>query len=342
MEYKRWIKFFWLIAVFNMNGCHEIQKPQKESESNIVFSMMFKDIEFESQGALLRGRLYLPQKTSKKQAVVIMAHGFTTTINGMTADRYAEKFCEEGMAVLLYDHINLGISEGEPRQEINFWVQTRGYIDAIDFVENLPELGVRNKVVWGASLSAREAFLVGTIDSRVDAVIAMIPAFGEEIPKIDHDGSSYDFAKNTLLLDNIKSLPHSTSDKMPIVSSDQLGTPSALTNLTAYNWFIEYGGRFGTKWKNLVSFTRINAPENLHIGQFAHRLKAPILMIVAMNDEMNGANPKVSKHVFDNIVQPKKWVDIDGGHFGLLYYPSNLFAKSSKAQIDFLNEFLNE
>ncbi len=43
-----------------------------------------------------------------------MAHGFTTTINGMTADKYAEEFREAGFAVALYDHRNLGISDSEP------------------------------------------------------------------------------------------------------------------------------------------------------------------------------------------------------------------------------------
>ncbi len=69
-----------------------------------------------------------------------MAHGFTTTINGMIADKYAERFRESGFAVLLYDHRNFGISDGEPRQELNFWVQSRGYIDAIDFVITQPEI----------------------------------------------------------------------------------------------------------------------------------------------------------------------------------------------------------
>ena len=95
---------------------------------------MFRNIEFKSQGATLRGRLYLPIIKSKKSPVVIMAHGFTTTIEGMTADKYAEEFREAGFAVALYDHRNLGISDGEPRQEINFWMQARGYIDAIDFL----------------------------------------------------------------------------------------------------------------------------------------------------------------------------------------------------------------
>lgn len=302
---------------------------------------MYRSIEFESQGATLRGRLYLPESAAASVPVIVMAHGFTTTINGMTADKYAERFRTSGYAVLLYDHRNLGISDGEPRQEINFWVQSRGYVDAIEFVRSQSEIDTAKIAVWGASLSAREAFLVAAMDERVSAVITMIPAFGEEIPSSDHHESSYAFAKEILFSEDIKSLPHTTTGQMPIVSSDQSGTPSALKELTAYRWFIEYGGRFGTRWQNVVSFSSLEVPETFHLGQLAPFVKAPILMIVATNDEMNGANPLVSKHVYNSISQPKEWVDIDGGHFGLLHYPSELFNQSSSAQIAFLDKHLN-
>jgi cephalosporin-C deacetylase-like acetyl esterase len=334
------IKILLVIFIGTLVACSNNQKPKGTFEPNKIGNIMYRNIEFKSQGAILRGRLYLQEDKMKKGPVVIMAHGFTTTINGMTADKYAEKFREAGFAVLLYDHRNLGISDGEPRQELNFWVQSRGYIDAIGLISNQPEIDVDKIAVWGASLSSREAFLVGTIDNRVKAVITMIPAFGEEIPKKDKDGSLYAFAKETLLIDDIMSLPHTTTEQMPIVSTDQKGTPSALTDLTAYNWFTEYGGRFGTNWKNVVSFSNIEVPDDFNLVQFADQLKAPILMVVATNDEMNGANPKVTQYVYNNITQPKEWVDIDGGHFGLLYYPSPLFDKSSKAQIDFLNKYL--
>jgi len=301
---------------------------------------MYKNIEFKSQGATLRGRLYLPNNETRNNPVVIMAHGFTTTINGMTADKYAESFRGAGFAVLLYDHRNLGISDGEPRQEINFWVQSRGYIDGIDFVNTQPEIDTTRVAVWGASLSASEAFLVGSIDDRVNAIINQIPAYGEKSATKDVDGSLYSFAKNTVLSERILDLPHTVSEQMPIVSSDQFDTPSAITELTAYRWFIEYGGRFGSYWKNAVSFSRIDAPELFHVGQCAPHLKAPILMVVATDDEMEGANTDVTQEIFEIIKQPKEWLDIDGGHFGLLYYPSAAFDKSSKAQIDFLNKYL--
>lgn len=302
---------------------------------------MYRNIEFKSQDVTLRGRLYLPKNTClKKNPVVIMAHGFTSTINGMTADKYAERFKEENIAVLLYDHRNLGISDGEPRQEINFWIQSRGYVDAIDFVCKQPEIDTNKIAVWGTSMSAREAFLVGSVDKRVAAIIALVPAFGDDYPSKDDGGSLYTIAKETLLNNHILELPHTKTEPMAIVSHDQINSPSVLKELTAFRWFMEYGGRFGSNWKNVVSFSNTEIPENLHLGQCAPYLKVPILMIVAKNDEMEGASPVVTAKVFSLINQQKEWVDISGGHFGLLDYPSQLFEKSSKAQINFLERQL--
>ncbi len=300
----------------------------------------YSDIAFKSQDATLRGRLYLPEDKPGKSPVVVMAHGFTTTISGMTADKYAERFREAGYAVLLYDHRNLGISDGEPRQEINFWVQARGYIDAIEFIVTRSGIDTQKIAVWGASLSAREAFLVGSMDDRVSAIINLIPAYGNTLPVGDPDGSLFAFARKTLYTTRISDLPHTVAGPMAIVSADQLNAPSALAELTAYRWFIEYGGRFGTNWKNVVSISTTEAPEGFHIGQCAPHLKAPVLMVVATNDEMDGAGPEVTRAVFDLVRQPKEWVDIDGGHFGLLHYPGPLFEQSIRAQIAFLGKYL--
>ena len=78
---------------------------------------MFEAVDFVSEGATLRGRFYKPQRAAPFP-VVVMTHGTTATIT-MAIDRYAEVFCRGGLGVLLYDHRNLGASEGEPRQEIN-------------------------------------------------------------------------------------------------------------------------------------------------------------------------------------------------------------------------------
>lgn len=339
-ETQKIIKILLLILSGSLLTCCTNQELKKKSASIAVERFVCKDIEFKSQGAILRGRLFLPEDKTEKPPVIIMAHGFTTTIIGMTADKYAERFSEAGFAAMLYDHRNFGISDGEPRQEINFWVQSRGYIDAIDFVSTRTEIDANKIAVWGASLSASEAFLVGSVDERVKAIINQIPAYGDNFPVEDTEGKLYAFANETVLTEQIKDLPNSASKQMPVVAPHQVGTHSALSEITAYRWFIEYGGRFGTNWKNIVSISRTKAPKDFHIGQCATQLKAPILMVVATNDEMKGANTDVTKAVFNMVKQTKKIVEIEGGHFGLLHYPSSTFNKSCKAQIDFLITYL--
>jgi len=301
---------------------------------------MFKIVEFESENATLRGRLYVCRDTAKNLPVIIMAHGFSATINGMVADNYAEAFCQAGFAVLLYDHRNFGISDGEPRQEINMWVQARGYKSAIHFVATLPEIDASKIAIWGDSLSAAEVILVGAIDVRVKAIIAQVPAYGSDLPPTDPKGDLFSSLQDTFLNSDLDGLPETLRGPLPVVSFDQAGTPSALLPLTAYRWFIEYGGRYDTKWKNSVTIAIKDTPVRLNAALCAPHLKAPILMVVSIDDEMEGASSVFARKVFQLAPQPKQLIEIDGGHFGLLHYPSPLFDEASKAQIDFLTRYL--
>ena len=116
-------------------------------------------VEFESEGAVLRGFLFEAVKGEPPFPVVVMAHGTSATIP-MVEDRYAEVFAAAGVSALLYDHRNLGISGGEPRQEINPWVQSRGYRDAITFASTIEDHDPNRIGVWGDSYSAGQVFLV--------------------------------------------------------------------------------------------------------------------------------------------------------------------------------------
>jgi hypothetical protein len=127
---------------------------------------------------------------------------------------------------------------------------------------------------------------------------------------------------------------------LPIVSFDQINNPSLLTPLTAFRWFIEYGGRYGTKWENWGTRVSPETPTPFHPAICAPFVKAPLQMLIAHQDEMPGANSKIARMVFDLAPQPKELLEIDGGHFGLVHYPSPLFEQASKAQRGFLERYL--
>jgi len=254
----------------------------------------------------------------------------------MVADNYAEAFYNAGFAVLLYDHRNFGISDGEPRQEINKWVQARGYRDAINFVTTLPEIDTTRIALWGDSMSGGEVLVVGAIDERVKAIVAQVPAIGRTLPPPDPDGNLFDTLRETFLHGDVSGTPETTTQRMPVVTFDHASVPAQLLPLTAFRWFIEYGGRYGTKWENWA--TRVN-PDTLapfHAVLCAPHIQSALLMLIAKEDEMPGANTDISRMAWDLAPQPKELVEIDGGHFGIVHYPSPLFDQSMNVQRNFL------
>ena len=301
---------------------------------------MFKLIEFPSEGAMLKGRLYIPDSKSESLPIIIMAHGYSCTMEGMVADCYADVFCNAGFAVLLYDHHSFGISGGEPRQQTNKWIQARGYRDAIDYVTTLPEIDASKIAFWGDSMSGSEVIVVAAIDHRVKAIIAQVPACGDEMPASDPDGSLFASIRETFLHGNVKGTSETTFGPMPVVSFDQETIPSMLAPLTAYRWFIEYGARYNTHWKNRVTHVEPNVPVKFNSVLCIPYIKSALLMIIAHDDEMEGANSNIARATYNAAPQPKKLVEVDGGHFGIIHYPSSLFNEASQEQVNFLTKYL--
>lgn len=300
---------------------------------------MIEDIEFWSEGALLRGLLLRPDPGSDPP-LVIMAHGTSATIR-MVADEYAEVFHRSGLAVLLYDHRNLGASDGEPRQEINPWIQCRGYLDAMDMAQTLDGIDPRRIALWGDSYSAGEVIVVGAIDDRVSAIVAQIPVCGSRPPDLEPSQADFEALRDCMLDGDVTGGPDATVGPLPVVSSDQLGTPSLLEPIQAFRWFIDRGGRHGTGWLNRVTRVVPDTPVPYSPVLCAPFVGPPTLMMVAPDDEMEHANYEVSRLAYELMPEPKQWYDIGGGHFGLLYHPSPLFDEAARTQSSFLERWLS-
>jgi len=296
----------------------------------------YRMVEFMSDGAVLRGRLYLPDR--QPAPVVVMAHGFSATIP-MVMDRYAECFRARGLAVLAFDHRGHGSSDGEPRGEINAWVQTRGFIDAIGAARGFAEIGSSPVAVWSDSLSARVALGVAALDDRVSALVCQVPALGATLGADDPAGERLAAMERFLATGEVRR-PSDTWVSLPVVSADQVASPSALTPLTAYRWFIEYGGRYGTGWTNRVVFTAPSDAPDFDPYACASRVAVPTLFVMSPDDEMPGAVSAVTRAVFERLAGPKEVVEVDRGHFGIIEHPSAAFDVASKAQAEWLTRTL--
>ena len=55
---------------------------------------------------------------TRRRPALVMAHGFTATMSGMVAERYAERLHASGLQVLLFDHRGFGLSGGFPRRQV--------------------------------------------------------------------------------------------------------------------------------------------------------------------------------------------------------------------------------
>jgi hypothetical protein len=178
--------------------------------------------------------------------------------------------------------------------------------------------------------------LVAACDERVRAVVAQVPACGVTPPPADPDGTRFAQIRSTLLDGDISATPETTEGPLPVVSFDQVGSPSLLRPLTAFRWFIEYGARHGSGWQNTATRVSPPVPEPFRAGLCARYVTVPTLALISPDDEMPGANPAVSRAAFEAVAGPCEIVDIEGGHFGLVFHPSPEFDAAVAAQVAFL------
>lgn len=284
---------------------------------------MRTDIEFEGHGGVvLRGWLYLPDGASPSSPVpgVVMAHGFSAT-KEMALDQYAERFCAGGLAVLVYDHRCLGASDGEPRQVINPWAQTRDYRYAIGRLAALDEVDRDRIGIWGSSFSGGEALVLGAVDERVRAVVASVPFAGLGADLTDPEATARRFAAlRDALVDLSGNGPADATDPPvgPLAVVHEAGQPEGtrvfLGQPESAAWFLDMGRRPGSRWQNQVWLRSAFGTEPpFDPGVAVGFLHAPTLFVVATNDEV--APTSVALAAYERAVGAKELEMVVGHHF---------------------------
>ena len=302
-------------------------------------SVEFENIEFQSEGEVLRGRLYRASSPAGAESLVIMAHGFSGTIT-MTLTDIASRFASAGFTTLVYDHRNFGASDGEPRGGFDLWTQIRGYRDAIGFALTLPRINPKQIVVWGESMSSLAGQFVAAFDDRVAALIAHTPVCGDNSDVLDKDRQPFEALRTIWSEVSLESLP-TKSMSLQVVDLPGGSAPVVLPFDAARDYMLEYGLRAETKWQNEIIFlTRTTDPELSHQRAPAANIKIPTLFVIATDDEVSTAKPTVARHCFSLINAPKRKIEIPGGHFGLLHVGSEVYEQVVTADIEFLRTYL--
>jgi len=295
----------------------------------------YENIEFESEGATLRGRLH--KCATPEATLVVMAHGFSATAH-MSINAFAVHLAEAGHHVFVYDHRNFGTSDGEPRFAVDQWCQIRGYSDAITHILNVAGVTTDRVVVWGESMGGATVQFVAAFDSRVTGVIAHTPGCGEQYVEPAADSSDFAAMKAYWEEGDLSDEPAATV-AVRFADLPTSEAPVMLNFDAARDYAQTYGDRPESLWSNDVDIVVRKAPE-LSVPVAAAQLTVPTLFIVASDDEVTQASPAVARECFESIAASKVWENIDGGHFGLLYEDSDLFHKVIDVDLAFLGGHL--
>jgi dipeptidyl aminopeptidase/acylaminoacyl peptidase len=131
------------------------------------------DVEFQSEGVTCRGWFYRPQGDGPFPAVVLA--GGWCYVRELVMPYYAEAFAAAGIAALVFDYRNLGVSDGDNRQHLDPWMQIRDYRNALSYLERHDDVDADRLGVWGISYSGGHALILGATDPRVKCLVSQIP-----------------------------------------------------------------------------------------------------------------------------------------------------------------------
>jgi uncharacterized protein len=135
--------------------------------------MHIEEIEFYSEGSLLRGLLKVPAQGPGPWPVIVHGPGWLETVGDPLSISFHEGFVKAGYAVLYFDLRGFGMSEG-PRGWIRPYDQQVDIRNAITYASTRPDLNIDQLALFGfGGLGGGNAIYTAVRDRRVKAICAM-------------------------------------------------------------------------------------------------------------------------------------------------------------------------
>lgn len=285
-------------------------------------------------GLTLRGDLYLPADSTPDAPSpgIVMSHGFSAT-RTMGLPWFARRFADAGYAVALYDHRNIGGSDGGARGHIDPWVQTRDMATVLAHLGGLDRVDASRLAVWGSSFSGGEAIVLGAMNASVRAVIANAPFAG--LGDLGDDAAAE--ARYRSMTDAFArpdaDLGASTIGPMAVVREEP-DQAAFLAQPESAEWFLAVGPPTG--WTNTCTITFTAEPPFDPAVCVAHLDGTALLMTVATNDDV--AATSIALDTFERASGPKRLEMVEGHHFTAYDEPAR--DAVVRVMIDFLDDAL--
>lgn len=270
-----------------------------------------RDVAFTAEGGVtLRGWYFVPEGEGLHPAIS-MAHGYAG-VKEHTLEGFARLFAEAGFAVLLHDHRTFGASDGEPRQDVNPWVQTDDWRRAISFLEAQPEVDPGRIGVWGSSFAGGHAIVLGATDRRLKAVVAQVPNISGHRQALRRVPPHLVPALEEGFAEEERSAARGEPVRYQQIVSSDPAVHASYYSSDAVDFYLQELPE--GVWENRVTVRSTRMARMYEPGQFIRRVSpTPLLMIVAEADYLTVTD--VALEAYEEALEPKKLILIPGGHF---------------------------
>ena len=284
-------------------------------------------------GVELSAWLYIPEGPTGPFPAITMAHGYGgTKYHGIAP--MAEAFAKAGFVVMLHDHRGFGDSGGAPRQDINPWQQITDWRNAVSYLQDRPEVDEDRIGLWGTSFAGGHAIVLGATDRRLKAIVSQVPtidgplAGARRVPPEAVAGLEERFAQ-----DDRGQLRGEPLRRQMLVSPDAADMPS-YRQADAVSFYLQPVPE--GVWDNQVTLRSTRWARMYQPGVWVDKVSpTPLMMIVARHDHI--AATDLALAAYQQALEPKRLVLIDGGHFDPYL---GEFETSSSASIAWFTEHL--
>lgn len=286
--------------------------------------MRKQDISFCVDGTTLRGWYFRPDGIGPWPGI-LLSHGFSA-LKEMSLERYAQVFCDAGLACVVYDHRNLGESDGEPRGEIDPWRQVLDMRHAISFLRRCEGVQPDRIGIWGASYAGGHVIVVASQDRRVKCVVSQAMTI---------DGGEAARRRSTPeALATLRQRANADLDRRS-AGDAPARVPVCEPGSDSYRYLIESFPEAGHP--NDITLLSRDLALGYKPGAYIEEVApTPLLMVLAGADTLTPVN--MQREAFARAREPKQLVVLDGATHYQPYIER--FAESSSAARDWFLQHL--
>jgi pimeloyl-ACP methyl ester carboxylesterase len=288
------------------------------------------ECDFFSQNTRCSAWLYRPASVQKPPLVIMGS--FLGGEKTFRLPAYAERFAQQGLAVLLFDYRNFGASDGEPRNLIDPWRHLQDWRAAINHVRSLSDIASAKLALWGSSFAGGHIIKLATEDHDIKAIVCQVPAVDGLASTLTKSSRYLATAVFAGLRDIASTLIWHKPYWVPIIASpDRFGILNTAECEAGYLALLDPA----SMWQN-------RAPARLFLKfpfyrpiSVAHRVRCPALILGAEQDSLvpiSGVEKTAAK------IKNATLIRLPCNHFEP--YQGEFFEQNVKLMTEFLSEHL--